>query len=75
MRLGLNMNKKQIIDYVLEKGREIGYLDAIKELYKDGFTIEEIQFIKANDLIMSRLEKECRRKNLLKNKDRKKLNY
>jgi hypothetical protein len=64
-----------IIKHVLERGREIGYLEAMKELLKQGYHIDDIALIKSNDLILGKLEKECRRNNLLKYKDRKKINY
>jgi hypothetical protein len=64
-----------IIQFVLNKGREIGYLEAIKELYRQGYHIDDIKLIKYHDLIRGKLEKECRRKNLLKRNDRKKINY
>lgn len=66
---------KKIKDFIIKHGKDIGYLEALKELYRLGYHIDDLKAIKLDDFVMGKLEKECRRKNLLKNKDRKKINY
>lgn len=61
-------------NFILNNGRRGSYLEAIKELYKMGFSLEEISQIKEDDIIMRKLSNECKRKHLLK-KDRIKKNY
>ena len=64
----------KLINYILKNDRKFGYLETLKELYRLGFSLEEISLIKKNDLIMRKLNDECRDKHLLK-KDRVKKNY
>lgn len=61
-------------NFIIKNGRVGSYLEAIKELYRIGFSLEEISQIKEDDIIMRKLSNECKRKHLLK-KDRIKKNY
>lgn len=61
-------------NFILNNGRKYSYLETLKELYRMGFSLEEISKIKEDDIIMRKLSNECKKKHLLK-KDRIKKNY